>query len=123
MMTPHATEQYGQVLRVSVVLASLKGRTEAAQASSSAPKPSDPTVVAAAVTPTPFKKVRREKWDVIDPLLSFFTRPLNEDGCSRHTNAGTHGFVPQTGCRMKAGRLDDPSNRRASSGLRARGSS
>jgi hypothetical protein len=30
MMMPHATEQYGQVLRVSVRLASLKGRIAAA---------------------------------------------------------------------------------------------
>ena len=39
MMMPQATEQYGQVLRVSRICASLKGRTAAAMAGSRPPKP------------------------------------------------------------------------------------
>src|SRR5512137_1464885 len=43
-MTPQPTEQYGQVLRVSLAWASLKSRTSAT--ARSAEKPSAPTVVA-----------------------------------------------------------------------------
>jgi len=42
MMMPHATEQYVQVLRVSVVPANLNGRMAAARAVSKSPKPSVP---------------------------------------------------------------------------------
>src|SRR5262249_13990611 len=60
MMMPQATEQYVQVLRVSVVPKSLKGRIAAAYAASTPPNPSAPMVVPARPALAPTKKWRRE---------------------------------------------------------------
>src|SRR5690606_5528696 len=49
------------MLRVSVVVASLKARTLAAVAASAAPKPMAPSVVAAAPAPLSFRKLRRDR--------------------------------------------------------------
>jgi hypothetical protein len=59
MMTPQLTEQYGQVLRVSVVRASLKGRTACATASSNPPNPNDP--IAEPATPAPVSLMNRRR--------------------------------------------------------------
>src|SRR2546425_1214570 len=54
MMTPHETEQYGQVLRVSVVRAILNCRISARARDMSKPMPT-----AAPPSAAPFRKVRR----------------------------------------------------------------
>src|SRR5262249_44180076 len=69
MMMPHATEQYGHVLRVSVVLTSLNGRMAWAKATSASPKPSAPTVVTARLALALTKRWRRESSMFIDFLL------------------------------------------------------
>src|SRR5687768_17557215 len=65
-ITPQATEQYGQVLRVSVVLTSLKGRIAAACAASISPKPKAPSVVPARPAPAVCRNARRESSIVIE---------------------------------------------------------
>src|SRR5690606_23787124 len=55
------------MLRVSVVVASLKARTWAAVAASAAPKPIAPSVVAAAPAPASLRKPRRERSSFIEP--------------------------------------------------------
>ncbi len=64
-MTPQATEQYGHVLRVSRICASLNGRTAAAMAGSRPPKPSAPSVPPARPAPAPLSRPRLETWTVI----------------------------------------------------------
>src|SRR5450432_3743752 len=60
MMMPQPTAQYVQVLRVSVVPASLKGRIDAEYAVSTSPNPSAPIVVPARPALAPFINWRRE---------------------------------------------------------------
>jgi hypothetical protein len=69
MMMPQATEQYVQVLRVSVRFASFHGRMEVARASSISPKPSAPSVVPAIPALAPFINWRRESSMFIKVLL------------------------------------------------------
>ena len=64
MRIPQATEQYVQVLRVSVAAVSLNGRTEAANASPAKPKPKASRVDAARVAPVSLTKPRRLKFIV-----------------------------------------------------------
>ena len=76
MMTPQLTEQYGQVLRVSVVRSSLNGRTDAASACSLSANPSAPSVDPPTTAPVPFRKARREtSMDMSLPLGSLFHPP------------------------------------------------
>jgi hypothetical protein len=58
MMTPHPTEQYGQVLRVSLVRSSLKARTAACAAAGE--KPNAVKVEAPIDAPVSLSKPRRE---------------------------------------------------------------
>jgi hypothetical protein len=72
MMTPQLTEQYGHVLRVSVVRSSLNGRTEAASACSLPANPSAPSVDPLTTAPVPFRNERRET--SMDMSLPFAAR-------------------------------------------------
>ena len=71
MMMPQATEQYGQVLRVSVALASLKGLTCAATIAAAEVQPNAPKAEPATPTPAAFNKCRREISMLIGPSSTF----------------------------------------------------
>src|SRR5215470_5137078 len=84
MMMPQATEQYVQVLRVSVVVASLNGRIAAACAASSSPNPNAPIAVAARPALAPAMNCRRE--------TSMFIGGSSK-GCSLLEHAASGGAV------------------------------
>src|SRR6266446_9808522 len=119
MITPHATAQYGQMLRVSVVRAILNCRISAR-----ARDMSNPTPAAALATAAPFKNVRR----LIEPPCRFgpspprcpFSRFVPVWGASGPT------FPSRTGAASAAQFLDmpvdkgsaEPSNRRLERALK-----
>src|SRR5580700_9041913 len=77
MMMPQATEQYVQVLRVSVVPTSLKGRIAAAYAASTPPNPSAPMVVPARPALAPAMNWRRES-SIFKVVSSDFLPPTGD---------------------------------------------
>src|SRR5215813_1863415 len=99
MMMPQATEQYVQVLRVSVVLVSLNGRMAAAQACSTSPKPSAPSVVAARPALAPAMNWRRESSIFIlgPPCFPHGMAPAGSSGrCADDRNFQFHDRIFQT---------------------------
>src|SRR5215470_3768719 len=63
---PQLTAQYGQMVRASLVCASLYGRMAAACTASTSAKPNAPNAVPARPAPAPAKKWRRESSMFID---------------------------------------------------------
>src|SRR5579862_7348396 len=75
MTTPHATAQYGQVLRVSVARESLNSRTSAI--ATDAEKPIRARLDPASVAPVTFRNSRRVRSVMRRPLFGWWRLQLN----------------------------------------------